>query len=51
MPTSFRLLRECERLWRGQAGKLTVFEGDAGVVVGRAEQIEIVGVADTEAHL
>ena len=41
MPTSFRLLLECEGLWRGQAGELTFFEEDAGVVEGQAAVFEV----------
>ncbi len=41
MPTSFRLLLECEGLWRGQAGELTFLEEDAGVVEGQATVFEV----------
>jgi hypothetical protein len=41
MPTSFRLLLECEGLGRGHAGELTLFEEDTGVVEGQAAVLEV----------
>ena len=41
MPTSFRLLLECEGLGRGRAGELAFFEEDAGVVEGQAAVFEV----------
>ncbi len=46
MPTSFRLRLECEGLWRRQAGELTFFEEDSGVVEGQASVFEVKQACD-----